>query len=301
VDALVRRYVTARIYYGSRDIYSGGPRWDSLPATAGLVFDWSSDSTYVGPSPFVTTGANSLCIENAAPLLLLGDTVTTDHISPVGPIPGEGPAADFLRARGIARADFNSFGARRGKAEVMVRGTFANPWLKNALVSVEGPFACGPSGCTMPIFDAAEGYRRAGTPLVIVAGKNYGAGSARDWAAKGTFALGVRAVIAESFERIHRANLVLMGVLPLQLLAPVATAQLAIDARSRITITLPEALAPRQSVDIIIDHPGQARRIVPALARIDTAQEVNYFLQGGVLPAVMKKIAGAKTRIREAG
>jgi aconitate hydratase len=211
-----------------------------------------------------------------------------------------GSAADFLRERGIARGDFNSFGARRGNAEVMTRGTFANPRMKNELVSIEGPFTLGPSGAVMPIFDASEAYRRDGTPLVIVAGKNYGAGSARDWAAKGTFALGVKAVLAESFERIHRANLVLMGVLPLQLIAPATKMSLCIDARSRITIKLPQDMVPRQRVEIAIEHPVRGQQSVLALARIDTAQEMNYFVQGGVLPAVMNQVASSTREYSEA-
>jgi aconitate hydratase len=292
IDAVVCRCVTAQLY-GGRDIYSGGPRWDELRATDGTAFDWRGDSTYVGPSPFLARGGTGRSIIGAAPLLLLGDNVTTDHISPVGPIPAAGPAADFLRARGVARGDFNSFGARRGSAELMTRGTFANPRLKNELVSMEGPFTLGPSGAVVPIFDAAEAYRLDGTGLVIVAGKNYGAGSARDWAAKGTFALGVKAVLAESFERIHRANLVLMGVLPLQLITPATKMSLGIDARSRITVKLPQDPAPRQLADVLIEHPTQGRRSVRALVRIDTVQEMNYFVQGGVLPAVMNKLAGS--------
>ena len=298
IDAAVRRYVTASVYESSRDIYSGGPRWDELPAPSGQSFAWRGDSSYVGPSPFICGDGRAFAIQNAVPLLVFGDNITTDHISPVGPIPAEGPAADLLRSRAIARADFNSFGARRGNAEVMTRGTFANPRLKNELVAVEGPFAIGPSGVVASIFEAAEAFRRAGTDLVIVAGKNYGAGSARDWAAKGTFALGVRAVIAESFERIHRANLVLMGVLPLQIEAPVTRPSLAIDAQSRITIELPENLLPRQTINIAIDHPTRRRSTVKALARIDTAAEVNYFLQGGVLPAVMNNLTRAEARAK---
>ena len=291
IDATVRRYVTTGVYEAERDIFSGGPRWTGLRKIEGASFAWRDDSTYVGPSPFVSVEGGALSVADAAPLLLLGDNVTTDHISPVGPIPAEGPAADFLRERGIAREDFNSFGARRGNADIMTRGTFANPRLKNELVPVAGAFtAYRDSAAILPVFEAAEKYRRDGTPLVIVAGKNYGAGSARDWAAKGTFALGVRAVIAESFERIHRANLVLMGVLPLQLVAPATKASLAINGRSRISFALPENLLPRQIVEIAIDHPAHGRRTVEALARIDTAQELDYFLQGGVLPAVMKKM-----------
>jgi len=271
-----------------------------LRATEGAAFAWRSDSSYVGPSPFLTPDRTGASIISAAPLLLLGDNVTTDHISPVGPIPVTGPAADFLRERRVARADFNSFGARRGNAELMTRGTFANPRLKNELVSIEGPFTLGPSGAVMPIFDASEAYRRDETPLVIVAGRNYGAGSARDWAAKGTFALGVKAVLAESFERIHRANLVLMGVLPLQLIAPATKMSLGIDARSRITIKLPQDAAPRQIVGVLIEHPTRGRQNMRALARIDTAQEMNYFVRGGVLPAVMNKPTGSTREFSEA-
>jgi aconitate hydratase len=284
IEACVRRFVTPRLY--ANDIYSGGLRWDALAAEPGKNFVWRGDSTYVGPSPFIAAGKSSNLV-NAAPLLVLGDNVTTDHISPVGPIPGEGPAADFLHARGIARGDFNSYGARRGNADIMARGTFGNPRLRNALAHpTEGAFTLY-DGKTMPIFEAAENYRRDGTPLVVVAGKNYGAGSARDWAAKGTLALGIRAVIAESFERIHRANLALMGVLPLQWKgANTGT----IDAQSRFSIALPARLEPRQTVEIVVDHKARGRQVFKALARIDTAQEADYFAQGGVLPAVMNKL-----------
>ena len=234
-------------------------------------------------------GGNARSIVDAAPLLVLGDNITTDHISPVGPIPAEGPAADFLRAHAIARGDFNSYGARRGNAAVMARGTFGNPRLRNELIApTEGAFTLY-DGRKVPIFEAAENFRRDGTPLVVVAGKNYGAGSARGWAAKGTLALGIRAVIAESFERIHRANLALMGVLPLQLL-DASKDDLGIGAQSRISIELPIRLEPRQTVEIAVEHKVLGRRVVKALARIDTAQEADYFALGGVLPAVMNKL-----------
>jgi aconitate hydratase len=300
VDAVMRRCVTTRLYSAERDIYSGGALWDGLRASDGTAFDWRSDSTYVGPSPFLARGGGGGPIVGAAPLLLLGDNVTTDHISPVGPIPVGGPAADFLRERDVARGDFNSFGARRGNAEIMTRGTFANPRLKNEFVSMEGAFTLGPSGAVMPIFEASAAYRQEGTPLVIVAGRNYGAGSARDWAAKGTLALGIKAVLAESFERIHRANLVLMGVLPLQLAAPATKNSLCVDARSRMTVKLPQDPAPRQIVDIVIEHPAQVRQSIQALSRIDTVQEMNYFVQGGVLPAVMNELAGSMREFSEA-
>ena len=290
IEALVGRWVTARLYGRARDIYAGGPRWDALPASPGVSFPWRGASTYVGPSPFVAAPPQpSASILGAAPLLVLGDDITTDHISPVGPIPAEGPAADFLRSRGIARADFNSYGARRGNADIMARGTFAHPRLANALASpTKGPVSVH-AGVTMPIFDAAQRHRRDGTPLVVFAGRNYGAGSARDWAAKGTLALGVRAVIAESFERIHRANLALMGVLPLQLV-DASTSALGLDATSRVSVTLPDGIAPRQIVEIVIEHPGRGTRRVQARARIDTAQEARYFDEGGVLPAVMRRL-----------
>jgi aconitate hydratase len=291
VEAVLERFVTPGAFREtSVDIFAGGPRWNALPGEASACFPWQANNSYIGPSPFVEAMAGTGSIMKAAPLLVLGDNVTTDHISPVGTIPKEGPAAEYLRGCGVADAEFNAFGARRGNAEVMARGTFANPRLKNELATREGGWT-KLGDVEMPIYEAATKYREAGTPVVVVAGKNYGAGSARDWAAKGTLVLGIRAVLAESFERIHRANLVLMGVLPLQFEAGQTRADLDLDAESRITIALPESgLQPRQAVEVIAEHPTKGRRSVKARARLDTALDAQYFAQGGVLPAILKKL-----------
>ena len=293
IESYVARFVTPDAFRETRaDIFSGGARWDALPSQPGPRFPWSDSNTYIGPSPFVEAMLGTGSIVNAAPLLVLGDNVTTDHISPVGTIGKDSPAADYLRGLGVMDADFNAYGARRGNPEVMARGTFANPRLKNELVTPrEGGWTKhGPSGEVLPIYGAAIRYRGEGTPVIVVAGKNYGAGSARDWAAKGTVMLGIRAVLAESFERIHRANLVLMGVLPLQFEKGDNRLSLGITAESRITIHIPEAgLTPRQLVDVTIGD-GRGIRRVQLRSRVDTALDAEYFAAGGVLPFVLHKL-----------
>ncbi|CDR13204.1 aconitate hydratase AcnA [Streptomyces iranensis] len=276
--------------YAGVDIHAGGRRWDILSSPVGTHFPWDRNSTYISPSPFVEPAVpTDGPITAAVPLLVLGDNVTTDHISPVGSIESDGPAARLLTERGIARADFNSYGARRGNADVMVRGTFSNVRLRNDLVA---PLTGGLTRLTgvgepLAVHEAADLLRRVGVPAVVVAGAGYGAGSARDWAAKGTRMLGVRAVLARSFERIHRANLVLMGVVPVEL--PEDPGPL--DADTRITVDLPTGPVPVQAhVEVHFDHPRYGRHTAAALVRVDTAQESAYLAQGGVLRAVLNKL-----------
>jgi aconitate hydratase len=225
-------------------------------------------------------------------LAILGDSVTTDHISPAGDIPEDSPAGRYLKSKGVAKKDFNSYGSRRGDDRVMVRGTFANIRLKNLMVpGVEGGVTVHvPSGEGMTIFDAAERYRQERIPLVVVAGKEYGSGSSRDWAAKGTLLLGVRAVLAESFERIHRSNLVGMGVLPLQFKPGQTAEALGLAGLERLTIAgLAGDLRPRQELAVQVERPD-GRDTFPAVARLDSPVEINYYRQGGILHTVLRKM-----------
>ena len=223
---------------------------------------------------------------------MLGDSVTTDHISPAGEIPESGPAAQWLTEHAVARADFNTFGSRRGNHEVMVRGTFANIRLRNGLVSgAEGGITRHfPSGEQMSIFAAAQRYRAEGVQLLVIAGKEYGTGSSRDWAAKGTLLLGVRAVIAQSFERIHRSNLVGMGVLPLQFVSGQSAASLRLTGGERYSIPAPSK--PGDSLEVTVENGQGEKTRFTVTARIDTEVELQYYRNGGILPAVLRTIAG---------
>jgi aconitate hydratase len=231
-------------------------------------------------------------VADARILLLLGDCVTTDHISPAGPIPSEGPAADYLRDHGIASAEFNTYAARRGNHEVMTRGAFTNPRLENALLpgGRGGRTRHFPDGTVMSIFDAAARYRENGTPLVILAGKDYGGGSSRDWAAKATALLGVQAVIAESFERIHRANLVAVGVLPLQFMDGTSWRLLGLDGSERLSLEPNGTMVPLGTVRLTIERPAARPERVMVLSRVDTASELASWRAGGLLPLLLRKI-----------
>ncbi len=243
-------------------------------------------------------------IHGARALALLGDSVTTDHISPAGSIAAWSPAGQWLQAHGVPPAEFNSYGARRGHHEVMMRGTFGNIRLHNALADREGPFTVHlPDGSPTTIFDAAMLYAAEGVPLIVMAGKEYGSGSSRDWAAKGPRLLGVRAVIAESFERIHRSNLVGMGILPLQFLPGESAASLGLTGREAYTIAVPtRGPAPRSLIGVVArDDDGSERRF-EVIVRLDGPIELDYLRQGGILPAVLRRIAkeGAMPQTPEA-
>jgi aconitate hydratase len=224
---------------------------------------------------------------------MLGDSVTTDHISPAGSIAAWSPAGQWLQARGVTPVDFNQYGARRGHHEVMMRGTFGNIRLRNRLVEgKEGPYTVHlPDGAETFIYDAAMAYKADGVPCVVIAGKEYGSGSSRDWAAKGTTLLGIRAVIAESYERIHRSNLVGMGVLPLQFLPGESAATLGLTGREAFTIQGLASLAPRQTVIVLARSDDGSERTFEVVARLDGAIEVEYLRQGGILPAVLRRLA----------
>jgi aconitate hydratase len=279
------------------DVFKGDHRWQGLPAPEGENFAWEADSTYIRKPPFfdgiTMTPAPLADITSARVLAVLGDSVTTDHISPAGSIKADSPAGRYLIEHGVKPADFNSYGARRGNHEVMMRGTFANIRLRNQLVpGVEGGFTVHlPGGDQQTIYDASMRYQQEGVPLVIFAGKEYGSGSSRDWAAKGTKLLGVSAVIAESFERIHRSNLVNMGVLPLQFKAGVTSATLGLTGRELVTIAgLADGLKPRGDVTVkAVSDDGQVTEFATTL-RIDTPEELVAFSHGGILPYVLRSL-----------
>jgi aconitate hydratase len=279
------------------NVFEGNPAWNAIRGVEGDLFAFREDSTYIQDPPFfqdLTLDVPPLRkIERARILAVLGDSVTTDHISPAGDIAENSPAGRYLLAHGVSKKDFNSYGSRRGNDRVMVRGTFANIRLKNLMVpGVEGGVTIHyPSGEQMAIYDAAERYRcEGGVPLVVIAGKEYGSGSSRDWAAKGTLLLGVRAVIAESYERIHRSNLVGMGVLPLQFRTGEGAEPVGLTGRERLTIDLPGELRPRQEVTVGVEREGGGRSSFVAVARLDTPVEVNYYRNGGILHTVLRKM-----------
>jgi aconitate hydratase len=279
-------------------VFEGDERWRALPVPTGGTYAWDEASTYIAAPPFFTDlgpePAPVTDILGARALAVLGDSVTTDHISPAGSIAPWSPAGQWLQANGVPPVEFNSYGARRGHHEVMMRGTFANIRLRNALASKEGPHTTHqPSGDEHFIYDAAMRYAAEGTSLIILAGKEYGSGSSRDWAAKGTRLLGVRAVLAESYERIHRSNLVGMGVLPLQFQPGENAASLGLDGRESFDIVgLADDLRPRATVRVTAMGPSGSRSF-EAVARLDGPIEVDYYRQGGILPAVLRRLARA--------
>jgi aconitate hydratase len=287
------------------DVFAGDERWKSLPTPEGDTFAWDAESTYVRKPPYFdgmsmeTTPVAD--IEGARVLAKLGDSVTTDHISPAGAIKNDSPAGKYLAEHGIERKDFNSYGSRRGNHEVMIRGTFANIRLKNLLLDgVEGGFTRDftKGGEQTTIYDAAQSYAAAGTPLVILSGKEYGSGSSRDWAAKGTSLLGVKAVIAESYERIHRSNLIGMGVIPLQYPAGQNADSLGLDGTETFTITgitaLNEGSTPK-TVKVVATKDGQESSAVTfdAVVRIDTPGEADYYRNGGILQYVLRSLVAS--------
>jgi aconitate hydratase A / 2-methylisocitrate dehydratase len=279
------------------NVFDGNETWNAIAGVAGDLFAFREDSTYIQDPPFfqglTLEPAPLTDIRGARILVLLGDSVTTDHISPAGDIPENSPAGRYLKSKAVAKKDFNSYGSRRGNDRVMVRGTFANIRLKNLMVpGVEGGVTIHvPSGERMDIYDAAERYKSEGTPLVVIAGKEYGSGSSRDWAAKGTLLLGVRAVIAESYERIHRSNLVGMGVLPLQFKAGQNAESLGITGREELTIAGRWGeLRPRQDLTVELRRGGGAASSFTVTTRLDTPVEINYYRNGGILHTVLRKM-----------
>ncbi len=281
--------------YGN--VFDGNPRWNAIPVAGGERYTWDEASTYIHEPPFfqglTLEPAPRSDIRGARVLVMVGDSVTTDHISPAGDIANDSPAGRFLRERGVEKKDFNSYGARRGNDLVMVRGTFANIRLKNLLVpGSEGNVTVHfPSGESTAIFDASARYQREGTPLIVLAGKEYGTGSSRDWAAKGTLLLGVKAVLAESFERIHRSNLVGMGVLPLVYENGQSAESLGLTGRETFDVLgLGGELKPRQSVKVRAKREDGSVVEFSAIARLDTPVDVDYYRNGGILQTVLRSL-----------
>lgn len=299
IDATIDREMYTRDY---ADVFAGDERWQGLDTPEGDTFAWDEESTYVRKAPFFEGLSMELTpvtdIEDARVLALLGDSVTTDHISPAGAIKADSPAGRYLAEHGVARADFNSYGSRRGNHEVMIRGTFANIRLRNRLLDgVEGGYTRNfLTGEQESIFDASQAYQAAGIPLVVLGGKEYGSGSSRDWAAKGTALLGVKAVIAESFERIHRSNLIGMGVVPLQFPDGQSAESLGLDGTETFSITgltaLNEGTTPR-TVAVTAQKADGSAVSFDAVVRIDTPGEADYFRHGGILQYVLRQLASS--------
>jgi len=284
-----------------RDFADQNPKWNEIPSSTGEVYQWDETSDYIHEPPFFKDFSMDVGkidnIVGARALGIFGDSVTTDHISPAGAIKATSPAGEYLKSRGIRPEDFNSYGSRRGNDLVMTRGTFANVRIKNLMApGTEGGVTRHfPDGETMSIFDAAMKYQKENVPLVILAGTEYGTGSSRDWAAKGTRLLGVKAVVATSFERIHRSNLVGMGVLPLQFLDGVTAQSLGLDGSQTFSIDgLSDAIQPGQRLTMEIESRKGEKRYVPVKLRIDTPIEVDYYRHGGILPFVLRQLLARK-------
>jgi aconitate hydratase len=300
VADVVREHITSEMFRRSyASVFEGDERWKAIKIPTGKVYSWDEKSTYVKNPPYfegmTMEPAKVGEVRGARALALLGDSVTTDHISPAGNIAKTSPAARYLVEQGVLPVDFNQYGARRGNHEVMMRGTFANIRLRNLLLpGTEGGVTLHiPSGEQMSIFDAAMRYKEDATPLVIIAGKEYGTGSSRDWAAKGTMLLGVKAVIAESFERIHRSNLIGMGVLPLQFHEGENAQTLGLTGKETFDIERPEGEAGLRTARVIASSPDAAPIVFEVRSRIDTPKERDYFRHGGILHYVLRQLAGA--------
>ncbi|MGV8841255.1 MAG: aconitate hydratase AcnA [Bauldia sp.] len=299
VAEFVRTAVTSSLFRTKyADVFKGDAHWRKIPVSGGQTFAWQDSSTYVRNPPYFEGMKREPDkvhdITGARILGLFLDSITTDHISPAGSIKVESPAGHYLRDHQVRPADFNQYGTRRGNHEVMMRGTFANIRIKNQMVSKEGGLTIHqPSGTPMPIYDAAMRYRVENVPLVVFAGREYGTGSSRDWAAKGTLLLGIRAVIAQSFERIHRSNLVGMGVLPLTFDEGTSWQTLGIRGDETVSIAGLERLAPRSRLTVLVTRADGSSFPVEVLCRIDTADELDYFENGGILPFMLRQLAAA--------
>jgi aconitate hydratase len=298
VRALIDAHVHSDMFRSRyADVYHGDDRWRAIEVAGGDTYNWPAESTYIQNPPYFTgmtmTPKPLTDISGARPLAIFGDSITTDHISPAGSIKLDSPAGKYLVENGVQRAEFNSYGARRGNHEVMMRGTFANIRIRNRMLeNVEGGMTrYAPTGEVMPIYDAAMEYQAAGTPLVVVAGKEYGTGSSRDWAAKGTILLGVRAVLAESFERIHRSNLVGMGVLPLQFADGESAETYGLTGAETFSIDGVAAIEPRQDVTVKVTRDSGETLDIVARCRIDTYNELEYYRSGGILQFVLRNLA----------
>ncbi|MCB0882297.1 MAG: aconitate hydratase AcnA [Thermoleophilia bacterium] len=297
VQEAIRNTITSELFQeGYENVFTGDEKWQNLPVPDGSTYEWDAKSTYVQSPPFFANLAPQpgelTDIVGARALAVLGDSVTTDHISPAGSIPSTSPAGTYLQENGVTPKDFNSFGSRRGNHEVMMRGTFGNIRLRNALAEgKEGNWTKYlPTGEIEPIYDASMKYQASGTPLVVLAGSEYGTGSSRDWAAKGTLLLGVKAVIAQSFERIHRGNLVGMGILPLQFLPGENASTLGLDGTETFSIAGLGSMEPRQRITVDYTRADGSTGSFETQSRIDGPTELNYLRNGGILPTVLRRI-----------
>jgi aconitate hydratase len=301
VDEAVRSCVTADMFHSSYgDVFKGDANWQGLPVPKGDTYAWDPNSTYVQNPPYfegmTKTSPPVEEIKGARALAVFGHSITTDHISPAGSIKPSSPAGKYLVEHGVQPKDFNSYGSRRGNHEVMMRGTFANVRLRNKLVEVEGGYTRHlPSNEEMSIFDAAMRYKEEGVPLIILAGKEYGSGSSRDWAAKGPKLQGVSVVIAESFERIHRSNLVGMGILPLQFEAGKTVESLGLTGEETYDVVgfrerLDSNFENGRTVAVVATAPNGKKTTFEARVRIDTPQEVQYYRNGGILSYVVRQL-----------
>jgi len=299
VQALLGQVVKPDLFHASYGkVFEGDDTWRALPVPEGALYAWQSDSTYIQEPPFFVdlpaTPPPLHDVTGARVLALLGDSITTDHISPAGSIPADGPAGQYLIAHGVTAREFNSYGARRGNHQVMMRGTFGNVRLRNLLApGREGDWTRHmPDGEEMRIYDASMRYQKDGTPLVVIAGKEYGTGSSRDWAAKGTLLLGIKAVIAESYERIHRSNLVGMGVLPLQFLRGESATTHQLDGSETIDVIGIAQVKPRAELEVRVRRGDGRETRLRAVARVDSPIEVEYLRHGGILQMVLRALAG---------
>ena len=279
------------------DVFKGDEHWQAIEVSGGQTYSWPPGSTYVQNPPYFKgmslTPDTPEDVKNARVLAVFGDSITTDHISPAGSIKAASPAGEYLLAHQVSALDFNSYGSRRGNHEVMMRGTFANIRIKNKMVpGVEGGVTVHyPAGEQMPIYDAAMKYEQDNVPLVIFAGDLYGNGSSRDWAAKGTVLLGVRAVIAGSFERIHRSNLIGMGVLPLEFAEGASAESLGLTGKEQVSISGIADIKPRQTLDVEITREDGTTFTAKTVLRIDTENELDYYRNGGILHYVLRNLA----------
>jgi aconitate hydratase len=294
MEASLKPEIYRQLY---RDFAAQNPKWNEISASTGNVYQWDGESTYIQEPPFFAhfslKPGEIREIKGARPLGIFGDSVTTDHISPAGSIKKDSPAGKFLLEHGVGYEDFNSYGSRRGNDRVMTRGTFANVRIKNLMLpgTEGGVTKHQPDGVVMPIYDAAMKYQKEGVSLVIIAGQEYGTGSSRDWAAKGTALLGVKAVVAQSYERIHRSNLVGMGVLPLQFKNGASAQTLKLDGSETYDVLgLSANLKPQQDLALRITRANGQSEEIPVTCRIETPIEIDYYQHGGILPFVLRQL-----------
>jgi aconitate hydratase len=296
ISTIVRESVTREMFINRyADVFKGDAGWQAIKVEGGETYGWNSASTYVQNPPYFEGLSKDITpvkdVNRARILSLFGDSITTDHISPAGSFKSDTPAGKYLLDRQVGVKDFNSYGSRRGNHDIMMRGTFANIRIKNQLVpGIEGGFTKGPDGEVAAMFDAAMAYAETNTPLVVFGGKEYGTGSSRDWAAKGTILLGVRAVIVESFERIHRSNLVGMGVLPLQFKDGASWTSLGLTGDEEVSIEGIGDITPRCDVTVSVKSADGFVKTFEALCRIDTEDELDYYRNGGILHYVLRNL-----------